>query len=129
MLSGNFLNLADECENVIRLTGSYQDYIRTISFINKENKIIPGIVLFTDDQLLLLQDVISYCTSGCTVLGVDRTYNVCDMYVIPTVYKNLSVNMKKTSIKSYQRWSHIYTWKGNNTHILYLFLCVGRSFA
>jgi hypothetical protein len=53
---------------------------------------IPSIILYTDAQIA---DVRRFCCSApmaeATVLGVDKTYNLCDMYVTVFCFKNLAV--------------------------------------
>ena len=53
---------------------------------------VPVIILYTEDQI---QDLKRFCcgsySSLKTILGVDKTFNLCDLWVTTTVYKNLSL--------------------------------------
>jgi hypothetical protein len=48
----------------------------------------PCLILYTDDQIA---DIKKFCCSGHTVLGIDKTFNLCDMHVTLSVYKQLTV--------------------------------------
>ena len=58
---------------------------------------MPCIILYSDEQIA---DLKTFCCSGLTVLGVDKTFNLCDMHVTVTSYKTLSVT-KSTTKKPY----------------------------
>ena len=53
---------------------------------------VPGIVLFTTKQI---QDIRRFCCSAPlgegTVLGVDKTFNLGQLHVTPTVFKHLGI--------------------------------------
>ena len=46
-------------------------------------------ILYNDEQMV---DIKSLCYSGRTKLGVDKTFNMCDMHVTGTCFKQLSVS-------------------------------------
>ncbi|CAH1245863.1 PIN4 [Branchiostoma lanceolatum] len=58
---------------------------------------VPAIVLYTADQM---SDVKRFCCAGLafetTVLGLDKTYNLGDLHVTPTVFKHLGLVRAKT---------------------------------
>jgi hypothetical protein len=58
----------------------------------QEDSSVPVLVLFTDEQI---QDVRQFCCSGQgfknTILGVDKTYNLGQVYVTVTAFKQLAL--------------------------------------
>ena len=51
----------------------------------------PVITLYSKQQIT---DVKCFCGTGRTFLGVDKTYNLGDVHVTPTVFKDFSVKRK-----------------------------------
>ena len=43
-----------------------------------------------------MADIRNLCCSGRTVIGVDKTFNQCDMHVTATCFKQLTVNRETT---------------------------------
>ena len=60
-------------------------YVRSVVRTNNKT---PGIILYTDEQI---RDLKNLCCSGKSTLGFDKTFNLCDMHVSVTCYKQLSV--------------------------------------
>ena len=88
---GNRNNFADhikEIEN--RVTGNHP-FIRSV--VRQGGK-APSIILYTDEQI---NDLKTLCCTGQTVLGFDKTFNLCDMHVTMSGYKQLSVKRNNTS--------------------------------
>jgi hypothetical protein len=61
------------------------EFVRSI--IRTSNR-TPTIICYTDEQIMDLKNI---CASGQAILGVDKTYNLCDMHVTVTCYKQISV--------------------------------------
>jgi hypothetical protein len=83
-------NLADHIIQVMRMAhDSDNPFVRKV-ITGKGN--IPSIILYTEKQIT---DIRRFCCpspgSDSTVLGIDKTYNLCDMYVTVFCFKNLSV--------------------------------------
>ena len=81
-------NFADQCRAV-------EDYMNISSFVRcaiRSNKKVPCIILYTEDQIA---DLKRFCcgqySAMKTVLCVDKTFNLSDMHLTCTVYKNLSL--------------------------------------
>ncbi|XP_053374086.1 uncharacterized protein LOC128546783 [Mercenaria mercenaria] len=53
----------------------------------------PVVTLLNEQQIT---DIKRFCGTGRTVLGVDKTYNLGDFHVTPTVFKDLSVIRQET---------------------------------
>jgi hypothetical protein len=58
--------------------------------LSKHFLVSPG---HLDEQLA---DLHNFCCQGHTVIGTDKTFNLCDMFVTVTCYKQLSVNRQRT---------------------------------
>lgn len=48
----------------------------------------PCLILYTDEQMTDLKNI---CCNGQSVLGVDKTFNLCDMHVTATCFKQNAV--------------------------------------
>ena len=74
----------------------HDDFIRCI--IECKNR-VPSIVLYTEDQI---RDIREFCFDRRrgSVLGFDKTYNLGDIYVIPSVYKNKALQRHQRKIKT-----------------------------
>ncbi|XP_053376475.1 uncharacterized protein LOC128547528 [Mercenaria mercenaria] len=83
-------NVADHILNLENMVSNNHSYVRSII---RNNGKTPCIILYTDEQMTDLQNI---CCQGHTVLGVDKTFNLCDMHVTVTCYKQLSVNRQRT---------------------------------
>ena len=86
-------NLSDQIEAVLKLSGQYIDFLKKISVTVVGGKLIPSLVLFSEEQL---EDVIAFCFTGRTVLGIDRTFNLGELFVTVTVYKHLALSRKRS---------------------------------
>ena len=83
-------NIADNFQEIENLVMNNDAYIRSVIRTNGKT---PCIILYSDEQIA---DLKTFCCSGLTVLGVDKTFNLCDMHVTVTSYKNLSVTKSTT---------------------------------
>lgn len=52
----------------------------------------PCLILYTDEQI---QDIKTLCCTGLSILGIYKTFNLCDMHVTATCYKQTTVIMEK----------------------------------
>ena len=77
----------------------YDDFIRCI--IACKNR-IPSIVLYTEDQI---RDIREFCFDRRrgSILGFDKMYNLGDIYVSPSVYKNKALQRYQCKIKTTTR--------------------------
>lgn len=79
-------NTADNIISVEEMTKT-GNFVQSVKHINGLQH--PVVTLFNDQQIT---DIKRFCcTESGTVLGVDKTYNLGDFHVTPTVYKDLSV--------------------------------------
>ena len=85
-------NVADQILQLENMVSQNNPYVRTIIRTNAK---APCIILYTDEQLADLQNI---CCTGHSILGVDKTYNLCDMHITVTCYKQLSVTRQQTDV-------------------------------
>ncbi|MES9883125.1 MAG: hypothetical protein ABW185_19850 [Sedimenticola sp.] len=78
-------NIADQIMVLDNKVTQNHHFVRSIVRTNAKT---PFIILYTDDQL---RDIRNFCGYGSSVLGVDKTFNLCDMHVTVTCFKQLSV--------------------------------------
>ena len=79
-------NAADHVICVEEMTKSHP-FVKTVKHISGIN--FPVVTLYTDQQIA---DIKRFCCKeGGTVLGMDKTFNLGEFHVTPTVYKDLSV--------------------------------------
>ena len=83
----NFADHIKEIEN--RVTANHP-FIRSV--VRQGGK-APCIILYTEEQL---NDLKNLCCTGQTVLGFDKTFNLCDMHVTMSGYKQLAVKRDTT---------------------------------
>lgn len=88
--STNGNNVADQIMALENMVSKNHNFVRTI--IRDKNK-TPCIILYNDEQILDLKNI---CCSGQSVLGIDKTFNLCNMHVTVTCYKQLSVRRTRT---------------------------------
>ena len=90
-LTGNRNNVADHIIEIENRVSMNDPFIRSVI---RQNGRAPCIILYSDEQI---QDLKTLCCTGRTVLGVDKTFNLCDMHVTVTCYKQLAVCKDGTS--------------------------------
>ena len=90
-LTGNRQNIADNIIEIENKVSRNDPFIRSVI---RQNGKAPCVILYNDEQI---QDLKQLCCNGKTVLGVDKTFNLCDMHVTVTCYKQLSVTKVSTS--------------------------------
>ena len=83
-------NYADHIRRVTEYLSQGHDYIRQLTYTGGRS---PVIILYTDEQI---EDIKTYCCSGKTVLGFDKTCNVADMHVTVSCFKQLSIIRTET---------------------------------
>jgi hypothetical protein len=86
-------NLSDQILNVLEMSGKFGDFLRSVNVTVTADNLVPSLVLFTQDQI---EDIKAFCFSGRTVLEVDRTFNLGELYVTATVYKHLGTLRRET---------------------------------
>ena len=89
-VNGNRKNLADCVQTVQNMMQQGHSLIQQV--IHASGK-TPVIILYNDE---MLTDIKNLCCSGQTLLGFDKTFNICDVHVTPSVYKQLSVVKTET---------------------------------
>ncbi|XP_060563165.1 uncharacterized protein LOC132722661 [Ruditapes philippinarum] len=85
-LSSNALSKADN--KIINLAEMVKTHDLVYSVKHIKGLQDPVITLCNDQQIT---DIKRFCGTGRTVLGIDKTYNLGDFHVTPTVYQDLSV--------------------------------------
>lgn len=91
--TGHFIrrgNFADHISEIDRLVANGDSVVRSI--IRERGK-APCLILYTDDQIT---DIKNLCCTGQSFLGIDKTFNLCDMHVTATCYKQVTVDMQST---------------------------------
>ena len=84
--TGDSNNAADHVIKVEEMTKNHP-FVKSVRHIAVIN--CPVVTLYTDQQI---KDVKRFCCKeGGTVLGIDKTYNLGEFHMKPTVYKDLSV--------------------------------------
>ena len=77
-------NFADQVMQLTSLVTQGDSFVRSVTF---ESNKVPSVLLFTDKTMELLQ---ACCVEGLapSVLGVDRTYNLGEVYVTATCFQH-----------------------------------------
>ncbi len=87
-------NLADQIQ-YLQSTIHNSEFVQQI--LSNRGK-VPMIVLFTEEQI---SDIRRFCCQGApvpsTVLGVDKTFNLTELHLTTTIYKNLAVYRRGTN--------------------------------
>jgi hypothetical protein len=67
-----------------------------VRFIGASPNRVPSVVLYSDNQL---RDLKAFCfnRSAGSVLSFDKTFNLGEIYVTPSVYKNMALQQRRTS--------------------------------
>ena len=84
-VTGSRQNIADHIIEIENRVSMNDPFIRSVI---RQNGKAPCIILYSDE---LIQYLKTPCCTGQTVLGVDKTFNLFDMHVTVTCYKQLSV--------------------------------------
>ena len=84
-------NFADHIKEIENRVSANDHFIRSVVRLNGKS---PCIILYTDEQI---EDLKTLCCSGQTVWGLDKTFNLCDMHVTMSSYKQLSVTRDTSS--------------------------------
>ena len=83
-------NIADHIVCVENMTQNHE-FVRAVQHVKDST---PNVILYTDQQIV---DIKRFCArEGGTVLGLDKTFNLGEFHVTPTVYKNTSI-IRRTS--------------------------------
>jgi hypothetical protein len=84
-------NLADHIINIENRVYQKDPFIRAVVHLHTG----PSVLIYTDEQI---QDIKRFCAvdSG-SILGVDKTYNLGELHLTTTVFKNLSVRRTDTN--------------------------------
>ena len=83
-------NIADHIVCVENMTQNHE-FVRAVQHVKDST---PSVILYTDQQIV---DIKRFCArEGGTVLGLDKTFNLGEFHVTPTVYKNTSI-IRRTS--------------------------------
>ena len=85
------------------------------SIIRDQSK-APCLIFYTDEQMA---DIRNLCCSGETVIGVDKTFNLCDSHVTATCFISslLSVRLPGTPWSSYAHCAFTMTVISSHTEI------------
>lgn len=84
-------NVADHVISVEEMTKTHE-FVKSVKHINGIQH--PLVTLYTEQQIA---DIKRFCCKeGGGVLGMDKTFNLGEFHVTPTVYKNLSVVRRST---------------------------------
>lgn len=81
----NRRNIADHISEIDKLVANGTSIVKSI--VRDQGK-APCLILYTDEQMT---DIKNLCCTGQSILGIDKTFNLCDMHVTATCYKQVSV--------------------------------------
>ena len=106
-------NAADHVIAVEELTKTH-DFVQNVQHMKGINH--PVVTLYNEQQMT---DIKRFCCRDKgSVLGIDKTYNLGEFHVTPTVYKDLSVVAALNNRPSNMFWTHIYSHQLNAQSIL-----------
>lgn len=83
-------NIADHLNEIDNILADKNSIVKSVI---RDNGKAPCIILYNDEQL---DDIKKLCCSGQTILGIDKTFNLCEMHVTASCYKQISVNKENT---------------------------------
>ena len=83
-------NIADHISEIDALVANGNSIVKSI--IRDQCK-APCLILYTEDQLT---DLKTLCCSGQSILGIDKTFNLCDFHVTATCYKQVRVAKERS---------------------------------
>jgi len=78
-------NIADHINELDKMLTDGESIVKSI--IRDQGKALC-IILYSDEHLTDLKHL---CCTGTSILGVDKTFNLCDMHVTATCYKQTTV--------------------------------------
>jgi hypothetical protein len=84
-VGGNFADHISELDKLVADDGSI------VRSIFRDQGKAPCLILYNDDQLT---DIKNICCTGQTPLGIDKTFNLCDMHMAATCYKRPVLSRK-----------------------------------
>ena len=84
-------NLADHISEINKMIADSNSIVKSIV---RDHDKAPCIMLYTDDQL---EDIKNLCCSGQSILGIDKTFNLCNMHVTAICFKQAAVDMASTN--------------------------------
>ncbi|KAK3101791.1 hypothetical protein FSP39_006376 [Pinctada imbricata] len=84
-------NIADHMAEIDNLVTQNDSIVKSV--IRSQGK-SPCLILYNDEQI---KDLKNICCTGQSILCVDKTFNLCDMHVTATCYKQVSVVDEKTN--------------------------------
>jgi len=89
-------NLADDIQSLLtRLSSDDEDFVQGIQCLLCRS---PSVVLFTQEQIDDLHMFRCSAASGnmCSVLAVDRTFNLSSLFVTMTIFRHRKIVWKTT---------------------------------
>ncbi|CAG2224638.1 unnamed protein product [Mytilus edulis] len=84
-------NIADHINEIDKKLSEQDSIVKSI--IRDHGK-APCLIMNTEQQL---EDIKTLCCSGQSIVGIDKTFNLCDMHVTALCFKQTAVNMESTS--------------------------------
>ena len=90
---GHYISGGNIADHIGEINKMLADSNSIVKFIVRDHGKAPCIILYTDDQL---EDIKNLCCSGQSILGIDKTFNLCNMHVTATCFKQTAVNMAST---------------------------------
>ena len=78
-------NIADHINELDKMLTDGESLVKSII---RDPGEAPCIILYSDEHLT---DLKYLCCTGTSILGVDKTFNLCDMHVTATCYKQMTV--------------------------------------
>lgn len=89
----NHQNRQNVADNVAALENMLTDEDSIVRSIIRDKGKAPCTILYNDEQIT---DLKKLCCSGLSILGIDKTFNLCDMHVTVTCFKHTSVVKEST---------------------------------
>ncbi|VDI47108.1 Hypothetical predicted protein [Mytilus galloprovincialis] len=77
-VTGNRGNMADNIQTIENMMQKGHSLIKHVAHSPGKT---PCVILYTEE---MMKDVVNLCCSGQTLLGFDKTFNICDIHVTPS---------------------------------------------
>jgi hypothetical protein len=90
---GHYISRGNIADHISEINKMLADSNSIVKFIVRDHGKAPCIILYTDDQL---EDIKNVCCSGQSILGIDKTFNLCNRHVTAICFKQTAVNMAST---------------------------------
>jgi hypothetical protein len=78
-------NIVDDINELDKRLAEKNSIVKSII---RDNGKAPCIILWDDDQI---EDLKTLCCSGQSIVGIDKTFNLCEMHLTASCYTHIRV--------------------------------------